>query len=295
MRRNNRQIALPRKWIIGVAGLTLLAPGLALAQVSGGELGVVTERLTRLERDLRDVQKAVYSGTGVTGATGNSLVEGEKPDPALESLGRRVDALDEELRRLTGQIEQFDFRLRQIEAGMAAGGGAAVEAPKEPVTVSGNSAEGPGLAPPETVLGQMPSDTEIPEEPKYGSYQEQYQVALGYLLQHDYERAETALKKFIDQHGETDLAGPALYWLGETYFAQELYAKAAQAYLDGLKRYPSNTKAPDAMLKLGMSLVPLGEKTQACAAFKELPGKYPNASETIKQRARVEAERAGCK
>ena len=280
-------------WIIGaMASVSLLPMSPVLAQTSDGELSVVSERLLRLERDLQDVQKELYSGQGVTGAN-NAIVDGEAPAPALEALGRRVDALDAEVRRMTGLIEQFDFRLRQLEAQQPSSSASSGNAPDIPD--AGNGTDETGLAPPEGVLGQIPADTELPPEPEYSSYKEQYQVALGYLLQHDYERAEAALKKFVDQHSETELAGPALYWLGETYFARDLFAKAASSYLDGLKRYPDNPKAPDSMLKLGMSLLPLGETGQACAAFKELPAKYPNASETIRQRARVESERAGCK
>ena len=280
--------------ILAAFGLALAGVPVA-AQVSEPELGVVVDRLSQVESELDDVQRALYAAKGLTGASARGI-EGTTPDPALESLGQRVDALDTEVRRLTGQIEELDYRIRQLEANLPAGGDEeASSAPSGPGTpVSPNSAEGTGLAPPETVIGQLPKDTELPQEPQYATYQEQYQAALNFLRQQDYPRAELALKTFIAQHGETELAGPAMYWLGETYFAQDNYADAAQAYFDGLRNYPDSPKAPDSMLKLGMSLLPLGERTQACAAFKELPARYPNASETIKQRAKVEADRAGC-
>ena len=80
----------------------------------------------------------------------------------------------------------------------------------------------------------------------------------------DYETAEFALKEFIDKNKDHDLAGSAQYWYGETFRIRQLYSDAATAYLDGYQNYPKSKKAPDNLLKLGITMVQLGEKDQGC-------------------------------
>ena len=80
----------------------------------------------------------------------------------------------------------------------------------------------------------------------------------------DYETAEFALKEFIDKNKDHDLAGSAQYWYGETFRIRQLYSDAATAYLDGYQNYPKSDKAPDNLLKLGITMVQLGEKEQGC-------------------------------
>ena len=80
----------------------------------------------------------------------------------------------------------------------------------------------------------------------------------------DYETAEFALKEFIEKNKDHDLAGNAQYWYGETFRIRQLYSDAATAYLDGYQNYPKSKKAPDNLLKLGVTMVQLGEKDQGC-------------------------------
>jgi TolA-binding protein len=74
---------------------------------------------------------------------------------------------------------------------------------------------------------------------------------------------------------------------------QANYRAAAQAFLTGYQSYPKNRKAPDSLLKLGMSLTQLGQKDQACAAFATIEAKYPKATEARK-RAQNESDKSGC-
>ena len=93
---------------------------------------------------------------------------------------------------------------------------------------------------------------------------EQYEFAVSFMKIGDYETAEFALKEFIDKNKDHDLAGSAQYWYGETFRIRQLYSDAATAYLDGYQNYPKSKKAPDNLLKLGITMVQLGEKDQGC-------------------------------
>ena len=109
---------------------------------------------------------------------------------------------------------------------------------------------------------------------------EQYEFAVSFMKIGDYETAEFALKEFIQKNKDHDLAGNAQYWYGETFRIRQLYSDAATAYLDGYQNYPKSKKAPDNLLKLGITMVQLGEKDQGCkmiSALKTLSKKSPQA------------------
>src|SRR5262249_27511907 len=99
---------------------------------------------------------------------------------------------------------------------------------------------------------------------------EQYQYAFDLLRQTKYDEAEKALHTFVDEYPENPLAGNASYWLGETYFVRQDYNNAALTFAQGFQKYPKSGKAPDTLLKLGISLAALGETADACKALREL-------------------------
>ncbi len=128
-----------------------------------------------------------------------------------------------------------------------------------------------------------------------GDAQSLYEQGYGAMLQHDYGAAESAFRKLIASYPNDPLAGSAQYWIGESYFVRGQYKNAADAFLKGYKKYKSSDKAPDTLLKLGMSLAELGQKEAACSTFGELAKKFPQAPAQILDQAKGEREKAGCK
>ena len=123
---------------------------------------------------------------------------------------------------------------------------------------------------------------------------EQYEFAVSFMKIGDYETAEFALKEFIEKNKDHDLAGNAQYWYGETFRIRQLYSDAATAYLDGYQNYPKSQKAPDNLLKLGITMVQLGEKDQGCNMIKGLKKQYPKASKSVLQKAQYEQKKFKC-
>jgi tol-pal system protein YbgF len=127
-----------------------------------------------------------------------------------------------------------------------------------------------------------------------GNAKEIYDKAYGYLLRQEYGGAEQAFAGFLRQFPQHERAGHAQYWLGETYFVRGQYKEAASAFLAGYQTYAASEKAPDSLLKLGMSLGRLGQKQPACSALAELTVRFPNAPAHIVARAKSERARSGC-
>ena len=124
--------------------------------------------------------------------------------------------------------------------------------------------------------------------------QQAYDEAYGHILQQDFSGAEVAFRNYIVQFPRTTLASNAHYWLGQSYYARGQYKQAADAFLKGYSTYKTGQKAPDSLLKLGMSLSRLGQKDAACSAFTALDSEFPNAGSQIKRIAESERERTGC-
>ena len=127
-----------------------------------------------------------------------------------------------------------------------------------------------------------------------GSPQEQYSYAFSLLRQAQYNEAEQALRAFVEQHPEDALAGNAKYWLGETHYVRGDYQQSAVIFAEGYQQYPNNSKAPDNLLKLGMSLGALGNTADACGTFAELLKRYPDAATTVLRRTQQEQQRYSC-
>lgn len=124
--------------------------------------------------------------------------------------------------------------------------------------------------------------------------QQQYDAAYALLKKGDYAGAESALQAFIRENPKSKLIGNANYWMGETLYVRGRYAEAVGVFADGLGKYKTSAKAPDNMLKLGLSLKQLNKKAEACAAFTGLAAEFPKAGATIKARATDEAKKLAC-
>ena len=135
------------------------------------------------------------------------------------------------------------------------------------------------------------SESLLPNKPP----KDQYDFAINFMKIGDYETAEFALKEFIEKNKDHDLAGSAQYWYGETFRIRQLYSDAASAYLDGYQNYPKSKKAPDNLLKLGITMVQLGEKDQGCKMIAGIKKQYPNARQSVIQKAQYEQKKFKCK
>jgi tol-pal system protein YbgF len=121
-----------------------------------------------------------------------------------------------------------------------------------------------------------------------------YDAAYAYILQRQYEQAEMGFRQFLQSHPRDKLVPDAVFWLGESYLARSRPREAAEQFLKISTDFSRSGKAPDAMLKLGVSLNALGARDQACATFAELERKFPQAAPNLRQGLEREQRRAKC-
>jgi tol-pal system protein YbgF len=241
----------------------------------------------------------------------------------IEEILHRLDRMESRLEKLVADI---DFRLRGLE-GAVLGGAMAGAPPPDP---SPSAAAPLGVAPdPATVAATLPPSrpgvlgtltmgdmqaarltqtgagaatpvaAAAPPPPPLvslppGPPRMRYDFARSLLKRARYDEAESAFRQFIAAHGDDPLAGNAQYWLAETFYVRGRYEESAKTYLDGYQKFPEGVKAPDNLLKLGVSLARLGDSAEACTAFDKLADSFPDATQPIKQRAQRERARISC-
>lgn len=310
-----------------IAIFLMAAP--ALAQ-SSGDVRALNDRIDRLSHDMQSLQAQVYRGKPPPPSDPNAPIDSSTS--ATAQLDVRVSSLEDTLRQLTGQIEELnfnlsqmkqridrmssdtDFRLSALEKAQAAEAQGQAQpqvqpdAPQAAVTpqqqsdVTANGARKPGslALPPkdagktQVATAQGTTAATPPVTLPAGSPKEQYDYAFDLLIRAQYAQAEGALKAFIAANPTDPLTPNAQYWLGESYFARQNYGDAAAQFLVGYQKYPQSTKAPDNLLKLGLSLQNLNKKSEACQAYGRFAKEYPNASLTLKRRVTEEQQRLVC-
>jgi tol-pal system protein YbgF len=122
----------------------------------------------------------------------------------------------------------------------------------------------------------------------------EYNSAMTLLARQRYDEARSAFRGFADSHPDDPQTPQAVYWVGDIAYVQKDYPNAARAFAEQIKKYPQSTRAPDSMLKLGQSLIAMGQKQEGCTTLGALKAKYPQASDTILAKAK-EDRKASCR
>ena len=309
----------PRQAAPPAAAATASPP--AATSQQGSE--AVASRVGKLEGQIADLQVMIGTLESLLREKPGATLQHETPPSAAAegNLGPRVDALETQIGALANQLERIGRQLASIETRLTDAPHSLTPPHAEPEDVPPGFRQGLApISPWETASPEPKLDT--PRARWYGpppgagsteagtsagaGAQERtaalpagdaatlYRQAYGDLLQQDYPASEAAFRQFLALYPNDKLAGNAQYWLGETHFARGDYRSAADAYLKGYKTHQKSDKAPDTLLKLGMSLAALGQKHEACSTFGELDAKYPKAPEALRDQARAERAKAGC-
>lgn len=116
-----------------------------------------------------------------------------------------------------------------------------------------------------------------------------YVKAFGLYSGNNFVEAIAAFEAFIKQNPDNEYSANALYWIGECHYTLSDLVKAKEAFFKVAGTYPNSIKAPDAMLKLGYTLLAMKEKAKANAIFESLIKSYPSSPAAIKARQKLTA------
>ncbi len=285
----------------------------------------VLDQLKLLQQDIKTLEKAVYS-QGVNTSAGSSELS-ENADDVLTKHLLKLSELEEQFKILTNSFEEINFKLDKLSnritkvqkdnqmrfQDIERSGTSMVDnnqiTKQEKLPGSDEPKDLGGISDEEVASIEQVQKTQsvesvgtvVTEETTRAekllpdtSPEEQYEFATSFLKVGDYETAEYALKEFVDLNPNHKLAGNAQYWYGETFRVRQLYQDAATAYLDGYQKYPDSSKAPVNLLKLGVMLVQIGEKSQGCTMILGVKDQYPKANQSVIQKAEYEKKKFNC-
>ena len=153
-----------------------------------------------------------------------------------------------------------------------------------PKSLVGDSIKGGDLAP-----------VEAPKEVEEQDVNAVYQQGLEAFNSGQYDKAEARFSDVLNRFAQDKLAANAQYWLGEVYYAQKNYAKAAVAFGKGYEKYKDGAKGAESLYKLGMTMNQLNKKEEACAALTNVAKEFPKADKTLLDKAKNEATKLKCK
>ena len=290
--------------------------------------------LDKIQKDLKTLEKAVYSqASSDNNFTQNNL--DQNSEDVLTRHLLKLSEIESQFQDLTNKFEEINFKLDKLSSRLTKvqsdnqfrfqqlESGALINNDTNKITKLNENKKSeqilPGSSQPQDLgaisykdsetkeltqqtqsidtTSSVVTETFVSEEeilPKENP-EKQYEFATSFLKVGDYNMAERAFREFVLKNSEHELAGNAQYWYAETFRIRQLYTDAASAYLEGYQKYPKSEKAPVNLLKLGISLVQIGEKDQGCMMILGVKEQYPKANQSILQKAKYEQKKFECK
>ena len=282
------------------------------------------EVLKTLQKDLKTLEKAVYSQSSNINTTSTKSLSSNDEDVLTRHL-LKLSEIEKQFQDLTNKFEEINFKIDKLSSRLSK-----VQADNQlrfqnlegedtDKKVSSKKKILPGSSQPQDLgavsykssetnevtqqtqsidtTGTVITEKFISEEKILPNEKpdKQYEFATSFLKQGDYTTAERALREFVMTNPEHKMAGSAQYWYAETFRIRQLYTDAASAYLEGYQKYPKSEKAAINLLKLGVSLVQIGEKDQGCLMITGVKKEYPGAKQSVLQKAKYEEKKFECK
>jgi TolA-binding protein len=288
----------------------ILATALLLVGILCGASQAVAQsdlsgRVDRLESEMHAVQRKVFPGGAgqyvepqITPAAPSETPDyGSPATSPVTDLNSRVNALEQQMSSMTGQIEEtqhqvqllqsdFDAYKRVTDARLAAlegnspttlGSGVPAGNTPPPRTTPGRPSpfSGPPPADSSTAPAASASPVANVDMPSTGDPEEDAYI-YGYRLwaAKDYPQAETQLKSVVAKYPDTRRASYAQNLLGRSYLDEGKPALASMAFYDNYKKMPDGERAPDSLYYLAQALMQLKKPADACKVYDELGDVY---------------------
>ena len=220
-------------------------------QTRAGDEQSVRLQIASLRQQLAGLNEDVRSLTGRIEELEHTIDSQTKKDTEL--TGSRQDQLDQ----LAKDARSNDERIQRIEQYLNFETSASAKAPES------SSAK---IAPAEQVKKETSED-------------EIYRQAKQAFDQGDSDTARNKFRELIERYPKSERADNAQFWIGEIYYREKWYEKAILEYQKVIENYPKGNKVPAALLKQGFAFLNLGDKTNSRIILQELIRKYPKTNE----------------
>ncbi|MBR2274008.1 MAG: tol-pal system protein YbgF [Alphaproteobacteria bacterium] len=269
-----------KRFYLYCLGLLIATPSYAAWE----DTSSLQAEVNRIKDDIVVIQRQLYRDKNDRTA----------PAESVSNVQVRMGEYDQLIRDMNGKVENIEYRLNTLEKKMEMID-KDIELRFNQIKRQGDSAAPASSSTNAAALKSTAVPSVLPKAPAGVSSKDLYEQALTDLKNNKLSDAELKFSQFLGSYPKDALAGNAQYWLGEVYYKQQNFAKAAVAFKNGYSKYPEGTKGPDCLLKLGLSMKGLGKKTEACTAFINIPTIFGKVSPDIAKRAEDEAKALSCK
>ncbi len=269
-----------------IMGLVLLAGVSAIPALAQSD--TIGLRVQKLEKEMRAVQRRVFpAGVPVEPEIGDTQGSGAgNPASApIADLTARVDALESQLKSLTGQVEQDGFRLKRLEEALRATEARikALEAPATTSTTPATSTTSAIAAPAQRpATASPPAAAARPASPPAASAT---RTAAAPLARPTAPAARPVTPARVDpkrkaqvEAVEIPVTGDAVedaYTYGFRLWTAKLYPEAQVKLREFVAKYPTHRRASYAQNLLGRAYLDEGKPALASVAFYENYQKMP--------------------
>jgi len=196
----------------------------------------------------------------------SNLEQMMKNQPLLDMLAR-IDALQQENQELRGDLEEQSHLIDELKQQQKDFYRDLDRRVSDIERTSNASAATPATNNPAIEAEASPAERDA------------YQKAFDQLRELRYEQAIDGFRAFLKSYPKGRYASSAQYWLAEAFYARRDFPNAITEYQALRSHFPTSTKSPEALLKVGYSYSVLGKKEEARAAFNELVKSYPQSPE----------------
>ena len=262
---------------------------------SNENLLTIQQQLERLQREVTDLSKSVYSGSNSSNENlNNDLISN------LSAIDMRIYDIERDVKNLnlnfeeilfqiddlSNSIENFEVIVNELTLKMSNLQNIELRSTNqisEDEKITDQNLEN------ENTLGSLKLTKENDLENNQGEEQitddleeevklspeDQFQLAFDNIREKNWETAKKMLSQFINENPENQLSGSAHYWLGELHILEKKHRDAALIFAEGYQKFPKSIKAPDMLYKLSLSLFEVDKISDACNTMIKFAEDFP--------------------
>ena len=266
--------------LLTICSFALLVLGCANQQ----DVIILERRLQAIESQNNELQQQVKNGLSAIGE--NRASSNKELRSQYAKMNATIESMQRDLQLLNGRIEEIEYLAKRKKSDNQATGKKSQENIEE-VSASLNKMD-------QRITGlEQFLNIESPKNEHSGSTptadkktaqnavsdQQLYSDARQAYNNGNMDKARQIFKRIIQEFPKSRNVDNAQFWIGETYYYEKWYERAILEYQTVLEKYPNGNKVPSAMLKQGMALKQIGEKSSARLVLQELVKKFPKSSE----------------
>ena len=256
--------------LVAIIFLLLSAPAIFYAEGRKETLADIRQDLNILYVEILKLRRELSTTQSASMTTNNEA-----------SVLERLDSMEQELRRLTSETENLEFRVNSI---VSDGTNRVRDLEYRLVELEGGDVSKIDFA---TTLGgdlgiTLDNSVEENSGPELAIGEKaDYENAQNALLEERFEDSLILFERFLENYPDSPLSASVIIGKGNAYEGLGEIKKAARAYLNSFSLYGDSPVAPEALTLLGNALVSLGQTDAGCQTLAQVIMRFSDSDYSL--------------